>query len=152
MTAEKILHVLQQARAAGIKYKSLKSKACEYSQRLKDGKRVYYHGDGIIYERQGNSTERSLCAMLDYEAETDEAAKAMTPLYLKAGKLIYRIKDERRRAILNKYYLYCHGWKEIAEELCVSVRWVKKLHKRAIEEIAESCETGGSPTIGGRKF
>ena len=139
MTAESILNVLQRARAAGIKYKTLKIKASGYSQRLQGGKQGYYRGDGVVYERQGNSTERALCAMPDYEAEADEAAKAMTPLYLKAGKLIYRVKDERRRAILNKYYLYCHSWKEIAAELGVSVSWVKKLHKKAVEEIAETC-------------
>lgn len=146
MKAEKILNVLQQAREAGIEYKSLKSKARGYSQKLKDGKRAYYRNDGVIYERQENSTEHALCEMLDYEAEVDEAAKAMTPLYMKAGKLIYRIKDERRRTILNKYYLHCHSWKEIADELGISASWVKKLHKKAIEEIAESCETGVSPT------
>ena len=148
MTAESILNVLQQARAAGIKHKTLKSKASGYSQRLQGGKQGYYRGDGVVYERQGNSTERALCAMLDYEAEVDEAAKAMTPLYMKAGKLIYRIKNERRRTILNKYYLYCRSWKEIADELGISASWVKKLHKKAIEEIAESFETGGFSTKG----
>lgn len=138
LCVKEIKQILRETREAGLKYIRLRDKARSYERRLMDGKRVYYRGDGVIYERQGNSTVRALCAMLDYEAEADEAAKAMTPLYLKAGRLIYLVKDDKLRDILNRYYLYGHSWKRIAEDLGYSERHVKRLHGIALQEISKN--------------
>lgn len=138
MTVKEVKQTLQEARAAGLKYKELRSKAREYEQRLTDGKAVRYENDGCVRERDGNSVERGLCAAADYSAEADRAAQEFHKSYIKAGKLIYLVKDDKQRRVLDEYYLHGRDWWQIAEIMQVSYRHVTRLHGKGLKKISES--------------
>lgn len=137
MTVKKVKQILGEARAAGLKYIELRNKAREYERRLTDGKAVRYESDGGTHERDVNSVERSLCAAADYSAEADRAAKALSEPYIKAGRLIYLVKDDKQRDVLNRRYLRCQSWGRIVKEMNVSRRHIFRLHDNALETISE---------------
>lgn len=138
LCVKEIKQILREAREAGLKYIHLRDKARSYERRLMDGRAVSYKSDGSTHEQNGNSMERSLCAAADYQTEADKAAQALSAPYIKAGRLIYLVKDDKLRDILNRYYLYGQSWKIIATDLGYSERWVKKLHGSALQKISEN--------------
>lgn len=138
LCVKEIKQILREAREAGLKYIRLRDKARSYERRLMDGRAVSYKNDGSTHERDGNSMERSLCAAVDYQTEADKAAQALSEPYLKASRLIYLVKDDKLREVLNRYYLYGQSWEKIAEDLGYSERWVKKLHGKALQKISKN--------------
>ena len=137
MTVKEIKQILGEARAAGLKYIELRNKALEYERRLTDGKAVKYQNDGCVYERDGNSVERGLCVAADYSAEADRAKQALSEPYIKAGRLIYLVKDDKQRDVLNRRYLRCQSWGKIAREMKISRQHIFRLNNKALEIISE---------------
>lgn len=138
LSVKKIKQTLREAREAGLKYIRLRDKARSYERRLTDGGAVSYERNGSTHERNGNSMERSLCAAADYQSDADKAAQALSELYIKASRLIYLVRDDKLREILNRYYLYGQSWGRVAADMGYSERWVKKLHGTALKKIAEN--------------
>ncbi len=137
MTVSEVKAVLKAARTAGLDYKRLRDKARRFSDRLQYGQSVQY--DNITkYESGSNSFEARLCADADYQAEADAAAKALTEPYIKAARLIYLVSDDTERTVLDRYYLHCHSWKRIAQDLKKSRQWINKLYNRALKKISEN--------------
>ncbi|MDE5577717.1 MAG: hypothetical protein K2J11_10055 [Oscillospiraceae bacterium] len=138
LSVKEIKQILREAREAGLKYIRLRDKARSYERRLMAGKSVRYDSAGGTHERDGNSMERSLCTAVDYQTEADKAAQALSEPYIKANRLIYLVKDDKLRDILNRYYFYGHSWGRIAEDLGYSERHVKRLHGIALQEISKN--------------
>lgn len=138
LCVKEIKQILREAREAGLKYIRLRDKARSYERRLTDGRAVSYERDGSVRERDCNSMERSLCAVADYQTEAEKAAKALSEPYIKAGKIIYLVRDDKLRDILNRYYLYGHSWKRIAEDMGYSERHIKRLHGNALQKISNN--------------
>lgn len=137
MTVKEIKQILGEARAAGLKYIELRNKAREYERRLTDGKAVKYQNDGCVYERDGNSVERGMCVAADYSAEADRAKQALSVPYIKAGRLIYLVGDDKQRDVLNRRYLRCQSWGQIAREMKISRQWACKLHGFGLKNISD---------------
>ncbi|MCX4257637.1 MAG: hypothetical protein OSJ54_12045 [Oscillospiraceae bacterium] len=135
---KEIKQILREAREAGLRYISLRDKARGYERRLTDGRAVNYERDGSSHEVHGNAMERSLCAAADYQTEADKAAQALSEPYIKASRLIYLVRDDKLREILNRYYLYGQSWGKIAADLEYSERHVKRLHGNALQEISKN--------------
>ena len=138
LCVKEIKQTLRQAREAGLTYIRLRNKARSYERRLMDGRSVNYKSDGGTHEHNGNSMERSLCAAADYQTEADKAAQALSEPYIKAGRLIYLVRDDKLREVLNRYYLYGQSWERIAADLGYSERHVKRLHGNALQEISKN--------------
>ncbi len=137
MTVQEVKRILSSAREAGIEYLNARNKYKSYESRLTDGKTVRYNSTGAEYERNGNSVEESYCEVSDYETQADKCKAELSNPYCAAGRLIYLVKDERKRQVLNRYYLYCKSWGQIALEMKISVRHVHRLHGNALIEIAQ---------------
>lgn len=137
-SVKEIKQTLLEARAAGLKYIELRNKARIYEQRLMSGKAIRYESDGSFHERNGNSAERSLCTAADYRTEADRAAKELSEPYIKAARLIFLVKDDKLRSVLDRYYLHCQSRGRIAREMGYTERWVKKLHGYALKKISEN--------------
>lgn len=137
MTVQEVKRILSSAREAGIEYLNARNKYKSYESRLTDGKTVRYNSTGAEYERNGNSVEESYCEVSDYETQADKCKAELSNPYCAAGRLIYLVKDERKRQVLNRYYLYCKSWGQIALEMKISVRHVHRLHGNALTEIAQ---------------
>lgn len=138
LSVKEIKQTLREAREAGLKYIRLRDKARSYERRLTDGRAVSYESDGSTHERNGNSMERSLCTAADYQSDADKAAQALSEPYIKASRLIYLVRDDKLREILNRYYLYGQSWSRIAADLGYSYRHVTRLHGIALKKISES--------------
>ena len=138
LRVKEIKHILREAREAGLKYIRLRDKARSYERRLMAGKSVRCDSAGGTHECDSNSIERSLCAAADYQTEADKAAQALSEPYIKASRLIYLVRDDKLREILNRYYLYGQSWNKIAADLGYSERWVKKLHGTALQKISKN--------------
>ena len=137
MTVQEVKKILSSAREAGIEYLNARNKHKSYESRLTDGKTVRYNSTGAEYERNGNSVEESYCEVSDYETQADKCKAELSNPYCAAGRLIYLVKDERKWQVLNRYYLYCKSWGQIALEMKISVRHVHRLHGNALIEIAQ---------------
>ena len=129
--------MLNDAREAGSKYLKARNKHRRYENRLTNGKTVRYNSTGAEYERNGNSVEGSLCETADYDIEADKCKAELSGPYCAAGRLIYLVKDERKRQVLNLRYLYCKSWGEIAVAMKINDRKVQKLNGYALKEIAK---------------
>lgn len=138
MTVQEVKQILREAREAGLNYIMLRDKARRYEQRIMCGKPVRYENDGGAHERDCNGMERSLCAAADYKAEADRAARSLAEPYRAAGKLIYLVKDDKLRDVLNRYYLCCQSWKRISKDTGISYRHITRLHEKALKKISES--------------
>ena len=138
MTVQEVKAVLNDAREAGSKYLKARNKHRRYENRLTNGKTVRYNSTGAEYERNGNSVEESYCEVSDYETQADKCKAELSNPYCAAGRLIYLVKDERKRQVLNLRYLYCKSWGEIAMAMKTNDRKVQKLHGYALKEIARN--------------
>lgn len=138
MTVQEVKAVLNDAREAGSKYFRARDKHRRYENRLTNGKTVRYNSTGAEYERNGNSVEGFLCETADYDIEADKCKAELSGPYCAAGRLIYLVKDERKRQVLNLRYLYCKSWGEIAMAMKTNDRKVQKLHGYALKEIARN--------------
>lgn len=137
MTVQEVKAVLNDAREAGIKYFNARNKHKRYENRLTNGKTVRYNSTGAEYERNGNSVEKSLCETADCDIEADKRKAELSGPYCAAGRLIYLVKDERKRQVLNLRYLYCKSWGQIAAKMGISVRHVHRLHGKALVKISK---------------
>lgn len=138
MTVQEVKAVLNDAREAGSKYFRARDKHRRYENRLTNGKTVRYESTGAEYERNGNSVEGSLCETADYDIEADKCKAELSGPYCAAGRLIYLVKDERQREVLNLHYLYCKSWGQVAAKMGISVRHVHRLHGKALVKISKS--------------
>ena len=50
--------------------------------------------------------------------------------------VIDRVTDARRHEVLHRRYLLGQRWEQIAVEMQLNFRWVTKLHRRSIENMA----------------
>lgn len=137
MTVQEVKAVLNEAREAGSKYFKARDKHRRYESRLTSGKAVRYNSTGAEYERNGNPVENSLCETADYDIEADKCKAELSKPYRAAGRLIYLVEDEWQRNVLNRHYLYCKSWGQIAAEMGISVRHVHNLHGYALAEISK---------------
>ena len=136
MTTQEVKEILNEARTAGIRYIKARNRYRELERKLTGGKSVRFNGTGAQYEHNGNAVENAYCELSDREDKMNSCREDLSKPYRTAGKLIYLVEDDKKRQVLNMYYLYCKSWEQIAAELNVSVRYIHKLHGYALEEIS----------------
>ena len=136
MTTQEGKEILNEARTAGIRYIKARNRYRELERKLTGGKSVRFNSTGAQYEHNGNAVENAYCELSDREDKMNSCREDLSRPYRTAGRLIYLVEDDKKRQVLNMYYLYCKSWEQIAEELNVSVRYIHKLHGYALEEIS----------------
>ena len=136
MTTQEVKEILNEARTAGIRYFKARNRYRELERKLTGGNSVRFNSTGAQYEHNGNAVENAYCELSDREDKMNSCRDDLSKPYRTAGKLIYLVEDDKKRQVLNMYYLYCKSWEQIAAELNVSVRQVHRLHGYALEEIS----------------
>ena len=136
MTTQEVKEILNEARTAGIRYIKARNRYRELERKLTGGKSVRFNSTGAQYEHNGNAVENAYCELSDREDKMNSCRDDLSKPYCTAGKLIYLVEDDKKRQVLNMYYLYCKSWERIAAELNVSVRYIHKLHGYALGEIS----------------
>ena len=137
MTTHEVKVILNEARTAGIRYIKARNRYRELERKLTGGKSVRFNSTGAQYEHNGNVVENAYCELSDREDKMNSCRYDLSKPYCTAGKLIYLVEDDKKRQILNMYYLYCNSWEQIATELGRSVRQIHRLHGYALKEISQ---------------
>ena len=73
--------------------------------------------------------------LIELEAKLNRRLRDMCDLKTAAIDAIDALPSTRQRDVLSLYYLNGMTWEQVAEELDLDVRWVYRLHGRALREI-----------------
>ncbi|MCM1336006.1 MAG: hypothetical protein NC237_13280 [Eubacterium sp.] len=86
---------------------------------------------GNVSDRVG----RTVARIVDLENEINHEIDRLVDLRKEIEAAIEGVRDERERVILTERYVNGKKWSEIAERLNVEIRWVFRIHKRALSKI-----------------
>mgnify|MGYP002740581823 FL=1 len=79
--------------------------------------------------------ESIIVRLADTEAEINADIDRLINLKLEIMNTIWQVEDAKASSILERRYHSFKSWEEIAAELNVSVRWVHKIHGKALEDV-----------------
>ncbi|MDD6040515.1 MAG: sigma factor-like helix-turn-helix DNA-binding protein [Clostridia bacterium] len=83
-----------------------------------------------------SKVETYILELWDVHNELQEEIARLTEKSRQTEQLIKTLPDERYRAVLELRYLCGMTWEEIASRLHFTLRWVHKLHRDAIDQLA----------------
>lgn len=99
------------------------------------GKSVRYDSSGGTHEHNGNPVEKAYCTLADYESEADRLLQEMNTARQKAEEIISSVPNPTQREVLTRRYIIGQRWEDIAECMHYNLKWVYKLHGRALEKL-----------------
>lgn len=111
-----------------------------YEQELEDLRRRAY---SISSPRLGDKIQANHLVTLDeivakieqQAAKVNAAWDELIDRRNKARFLISKVEDENIRCVLYRYYILTHSWEQIAVEMNYTIRWVYKLHGKALQDL-----------------
>lgn len=83
----------------------------------------------------GNTQENNIIKLIDLENKINAKIDRLIDYQSKMHDLINSVDNTRYRALLTERYINCKTWEEIAAEFNVDLRWIYRLHGRALAEI-----------------
>ena len=93
-----------------------------------------YSDSKVGSTKQKSPMENAIVRMVMLEQEINNDIDILYSLKTEIELLVLEIEDPLYRAIINQRYIKNKSWDEIAEVLGYQVRWVLKLHNRALKE------------------
>ena len=92
-----------------------------------------------IYSNQfSSSVENTVMKLFKYNDETNEYIDKLADFRIQIAEEIAQMETKEYRSILRERYICSKKWEEIAVETNYDLRWVYRLHGRALEEFAET--------------
>lgn len=76
----------------------------------------------------------TITKMVDYEREIDEDIDRLIDVKRERQRTIEKLPNAEYRLILIKRYICGERWEKIAVDLGYDLRWVHRLHSRALKE------------------
>ena len=92
--------------------------------------RLSVSGSGIS-DKIGNNAAK----IADKQKELDCLIEKSLKLMDEIETCINRVENVRLNYILTERYINCRKWEDIAEELNTDLRWIHRLHGRALKKI-----------------
>ena len=86
----------------------------------------------------GSSADRipdTLAKIIEYEEQAERLTKRYIELYIEIEKAIAAVSDPVLREVLERRYLLYQKWEEIAEAMHRDLRWVYRLHGKALQQL-----------------
>lgn len=116
---------------------------CEINRALSkiEGMRQSLYGRGTDYSNDGNTQandnalERAICKIIDYEKEVNERIDKLVDKKNEIEKTIDKIESQKLKEILERRYLLFEKWEQIAVAMDIDLRWVYRLHNRALNNL-----------------
>lgn len=94
--------------------------------------------DNPGYSNQFHSkTESAVIKLMDYSDRANEYVDELVDLRIKLSKELDQLDVHNHRMVLRERYLCSKRWEEIAVEQSFDLRWVHRLHGRALKEFNE---------------
>lgn len=111
-----------------------------YEQELEDLRRRAY---SISSPRLGDKIQANHLVTLDeivakieqQAAKVNAACDELIDKRDQAKALINKVDDESIRCVLYRYYILIQTWEQIAVEMNYTIRWVYKLHGKALQDL-----------------
>lgn len=86
----------------------------------------------------GSSADRipdTLAKIIEYEEQAKRLTKRYIELYNEIEKAIAAVSDPVLREVLERRYLLYQKWEEIADAMHRDLRWVYRLHGKALQQL-----------------
>ena len=99
------------------------------------GKAVSYESDGTQHTPHGNGIEAAILRVLEYEERINAEIDRLTDTRLKVEQVINRVPDDTQREVLTRRYLLYQKWEYIAVEMNYNIKWIFKLHGKALSKL-----------------
>lgn len=138
MTTTEIKTELNRTREAERAYRLARDRVNAYRQLLSGGKTIRYNSSGGTHERNGNSVEKALCDLADYEAEMDRLFDELVRARKRTEKIIARVPDSVQREVLTRRYIFGEKWEDISGNMHCSRQYITRLHGYALKKISET--------------
>ena len=107
-------------------------KKTEEMKRSLYGKAISYENDGTQSGSHANVTETALLKVLEYEERINADINRLVDLRFEIETTIMSVSDNVQREVLERRYLLFEKWEKIAVEMDIDLRWVYRLHKKAL--------------------
>ena len=107
-------------------------KKVEEMKRSLYGKAISYENDGTQNGSHINVTETALLKVLEYEERINAEINRLVDLRFEIENTIRSVSDDVQREVLERRYLLFEKWEKIAVEMNIDLRWVYRLHKKAL--------------------
>lgn len=94
-----------------------------------------YHSPSLEGSRGGGSADRmpdTISKIMEYEQHAEQLRAEYVKKYIEIDKAIHSIEDEKLREVLERRYLLYQKWEQIAQEMHRDLRWVYRLHGKAL--------------------
>ena len=86
--------------------------------------------------QEAQSEFRMMSSTVDnFESTVDRKIDELINLKIEIAETINQVRNENYRLILEMRYLGFHTWEQIADTLHYTVRWVRKMHARALDVV-----------------
>ena len=95
-------------------------------------------------ERVMNSSTSDMMStvdkIVDMQAVINAEIDRLVDLKEEARTKINQLKDTRYVSLLTDYYINCKTWEQVAEDMEYDLRWVYRLHGRALQSFSKIFE------------
>ena len=91
--------------------------------------------DRVSHTRNVSSLEDTILRLMETENELNQSIDALLNLRIEIGKQISTLDDPDCILVLEKRYLCYQSWEKIAADLTCTVRWVHRLHAKALQSM-----------------
>ena len=79
----------------------------------------------------------TICKIVDLEREINEDIDRLVDLKAEARRTINAVSDPDQQLILELRYLCFKSWEQIAVDMGYELRWLYRLHHRALDAVSE---------------
>lgn len=90
------------------------------------------HAERVSGTRQRSPMENAIVKVIDLENEINDDIDKLVDLKREITQIINLIENSKYKVLMELRYLSFKTWEEIADELQYDLRWVYKLHGKAL--------------------
>lgn len=95
-----------------------------------------YHSPSLEGGGGSGSADRmpdTISKIMEYEQHAAQLQTAYVDKYIEIDRAIHSVEDDTMREVLERRYLLYQKWEQIAQEMHKDIRWIYRLHGRALD-------------------
>lgn len=95
-----------------------------------------YHSPSLESGGGGGSPDKmpdTISKIMEYEQHAAQLQAAYVDKYIEIDRAIHSVEDTTLREVLERRYLLYQKWEQIAAEMHKDIRWIYRLHGRALD-------------------
>lgn len=94
-----------------------------------------YHSPSLEGSSGSGNADRmpdTISKIMEYEQHAAQLQTEFVDKYTEIDKVIHSVEDDTLREVLERRYLLYQKWEQIAQEMHRDLRWVYRLHGKAL--------------------